>query len=135
MSKCQIYLILGDDCPDDLQSFAERGYKVAEYNFSIGKDVDATGKVVEGTEVKTSLSVVLPQVPDNNIIEWEVNPEKRYNGAVIALDENDAPVEKILFKDAACQKMRINFSRERGTCCTELAIGSENIDVEFGKKA
>jgi hypothetical protein len=64
VSKYQIYLILGDDCPDDLQSFAERGYKVAEYGREYAIERFKIGFITRETDHREGTGAVLIIAPE-----------------------------------------------------------------------
>jgi hypothetical protein len=116
----------------DIISLIKGGYEVSECNFSFQQGVDDKGKATTRVYGGT-LHIVLLQLPPKPIIEWALNSRKYMDGVIVSVDDENIPIEKILFKNATC----INFGtgyEQVGECYTEtrLIIHAEQLIVGTG---
>jgi len=131
------YLKLGDFSGTDILSLLKSGYEVANCEFSFQQGIDDTGKA--STEVfGGTLSLTLPMLPPNDIIDWALDSLKYKKGVIVVLDEHNIPQEKIMFENAACINMSIDYT-QKGESYTftkvtlqaqKLMFGSGNIDFD-----
>lgn len=126
----KIFLIMGDDISADIKSLTEGGYELAHCRFGFSQGIDANGKVttsVHGGVIEAALA----QVPLDPIIEWSLNPRKYVNGAIVTLDAENIPVEKVIFKNAACVDFGINYTRSDDSYVTiKLKISAEQLIID-----
>jgi hypothetical protein len=125
------FLVLGGGAADII-SLVKGGYEIANCEFSFEQGIDDTGKAT--TRVHGgNISLTLPMIPPNDIIAWAIDSRKYQDGAIITLDDQNMPVARILFENAACINFGIDF-RQKGDSytITNLVIQAEVITVGNG---
>lgn len=125
------FLVLGGGAADIL-SLVKGGLEILSYNFSFRQAVDmkgkATTKVTGGT-----ISLTLPQLPPQDIIEWGMSSKKYKDGMIVVLDSENMPVEKILFENAACVAFEVGFTDSgESYASTKIGIQAEKLIVGNG---
>lgn len=125
------FLVLGGGAADIL-SLIKGGYEILNCNFSFEQGVDDKGKAT--TKVYGgSISITLPIVPPPSIIEWGLNSRKYQDGAIVVLDNENISLERILFKNAACTGLDIEYSQQGETyTLTKIEIEAEILIVGNG---
>ncbi|HCC50958.1 MAG TPA: hypothetical protein DEQ30_01990 [Porphyromonadaceae bacterium] len=65
--------------------------------------------------------------------EWALNSRKYSDGVIIMLDQENVPMEKVIFQNATCVSFEINYT-ETGQryVSTKLIIQAENLIVGDG---
>jgi hypothetical protein len=126
------YLKIGDFTGTDFMSLTKSGYELADFEFSFQQGTDDTGKasmeVFGGT-----LSMTLPMLPPNVIIEWALDSRKYKKGVIVVLDDHNVPQEKIMFENAACIGMGINYTQKgEAYIMTDLTLQAERLILGNG---
>lgn len=120
MFSHKTYLKTGDFNGTDFLSLTKSGYELSSCDFSFQQGIDDTGRA--STDVYGgTLSLTLPMLPPNEIIEWAINSRKYKKGVVVVLDEHNVPMEKIYFENAACISMNLDYMQS-GTAYTFTKI-------------
>jgi hypothetical protein len=126
------FLMLGGDAPADIKSLTEGGYELANYRFSLQQGIDRKGKAttrVYGGQIH----LLLTQMPPKDIMQWGLASRMRKDGAVILLDYDNVPVEKVIFNNAICSEFEFDYVLDgSGYCQTRMAIQAEIIILEAG---
>lgn len=125
------FLVLGGEA-SDIVSLVNGGLEILECNFSFQQGVDdkgkATTRVLGGT-----ISIILSQLPPAEIVEWALNSRKYKDGTIIMLDEENMPVEKIAFEQAACVHFDLNYMQKGDSyASTSLIIQASRLIVGNG---
>ena len=125
------FLLIGGSA-GDIVSLIKGGYEVSRFSFSFEQGIDSEGKAT--TRVYAgALSITLSQLPPTNIIEWALQSRKYNEGAIVMLDANNLPVEKILFKNAACVGMEVEYTQKgQSYASTNLVVLAEQLVVGNG---
>jgi len=101
------FLVLGGGAADIL-SLIKGGYEILDCTYSFHQQTDDKGKIT--TKVfGGNINLLLSQLPPIEIIEWGINSRKYNDGCIVMVDENNIPVEKILFKEASCSFFEIKY--------------------------
>ena len=130
MFSHKAFLKLGDYTGSDFMSLVKSGYELADCEFSFQQGMDDVGKA--STEVfGGTLSLILPMLPPDAIIEWALDSRKYQNGAIVVLDEHNQPNEKIFFKNTACIHMNVTYTlKGKSYIMTSLILQAE--ELRFG---
>lgn len=125
------FLMLGDGATDIL-SLIKGGYEILDCNFSFQQQTDYKGKAT--TRVfGGNVNILLSQLPPQDIIEWGINPRKYNDGIIVLLDGDNIPVERIIFKNAACSHLEINYSQSGDSyASTRILLQAETLIVGDG---
>ena len=96
------------------------GYELMTCSYSFAQGTDQNGQVQ--TEVVGGIiDMVYPNIPTKELAEWMKASSKLLNGAIVICDADGTPLEKVLFEDAACVGMEINFM-ETGSSYTSTSF-------------
>lgn len=125
------FLVLGGSAGDIL-SLVKGGYEILDCNFSFQQGVDQKGKATTRV-VGGILNVTLSQLPPQPIIDWALDPRKVKEGVVVLLNHENIPIERIIFKNAICVSMGINYTQKGDSySATQLVINAESLIVGSG---
>lgn len=132
MFGCRSFLMLGSAGAADIVSLAKGGNELLEYRYAFEQGIDdkgkATTKVYGGT-----LHITLPQLPPQAIIEWALTSRKYSDGTIIMLDAENMPLEKILFKNANCIGLSIDYTQSGETyVATSIVVQAQKLIVGNG---
>jgi hypothetical protein len=123
------FLMIGRDSPADIGSLIEGGYEIAHSRFGFTQGVDANGKVTTAV-YSGMIEVALIQLPPKPIIEWALDSRKYMDGVIVLLDADNIPVEKVIFKNAACTGFKIDYTQSDDSyVTTKLKITAEELIV------
>jgi hypothetical protein len=126
------FLMLGGNSPADIKSLITGGYEVLDCRFSFEQGMDDTGKATTRVHGGTT-QITLSQLPPKEIIEWALDSRKYSDAAVIVLDADNIPLEKLIFKNAACINLKINFIQQGDSyVTTELVLQTKKLIVGKG---
>ncbi|WP_282036650.1 type VI secretion system tube protein TssD [Saccharicrinis aurantiacus] len=125
--KCFLRIGALDD--SSINGLYRDSYELAKCEFGFGQGVDSNGKAQ--TEVTGgSISIVFPNIPKDNMLEWMLKSSNLQSGAIVVCNANDEPLEKIMFEDAACVNLSINYSQKgKGFTTTQMVIQARKIIV------
>ncbi|MDR1198731.1 MAG: type VI secretion system needle protein Hcp [Prevotellaceae bacterium] len=132
MFEHKTYLKLGDNTDTDFMSLAKSGYELTDFEYSFQQGTDDSGKA--STEVfGGTMSMTLPMLPPKAIIEWAMNSHKFNSGVIVILDEHNVPQEKLVFENAACISMNIDYTQKGESYVnTLLTIQAERLIFDNG---
>ncbi|MDA3619771.1 type VI secretion system tube protein TssD, partial [Bacteroides sp. YC-2022] len=51
-------------------------------------------------------------LPQDDMLHWILNSKKYEDGAIVICDDSDEPLEKILFEQAACTGLNIEYTQK-----------------------
>ena len=112
-----------------IQGLYKSSYELDSCAFGFSQGVNTDGKAQ--TEVRGGgMYVTIPGIPAKDIIEWSLNSRKYHDGVIVIYGDNDMPLEKIRFQNAACIGMEISYSqRGKGYISTRLTLQARVILV------
>ena len=125
------FLMIGGGAAD-IKSLISGGYEIAKCNFTFQQGLDDKGHV--STRVYSgTIHVVLPQLPPKDILEWAVQSRKYHDGMIVLVDNENIPLEKIFFKNAACIGIEVEYTYQGSSySTTSIVIQAENMVVGNG---
>lgn len=121
------FLKLGPLDDSSIMGLYKESYELNSCHYSFSQGVNTDGKAQ--TEVRGgTISVSIPGIPATDIIQWALDSRKYHDGVVVICDDNDMPLEKIKFQDAACIAMDINYTQQgKGYIMTKLVLQARKI--------
>ena len=125
------FLVLGSGAADII-SLIKGGYEISKCNFAFQQGVDEKGRV--STRVYSgTINIVLPQLPPADILEWAMQSRRYHDGMIVLVDNENIPLEKIIFNNATCIGLDIEYT-EQGTSysTTKLVVQAEKLIVGNG---
>ncbi|MEN9919795.1 MAG: hypothetical protein RL662_2231 [Bacteroidota bacterium] len=125
------FLVLGSGIAD-IVSLVKGGLEILHCTYTFQQGVDERGKAT--TRVHGgSIEVTLAQLPPNEIIEWALKSRKYIDGMIISLDNENTPAEKVLFQNAACIGLDMEYTDKGDSYAScRLVIQAEVITVGNG---
>lgn len=130
MFSHKAFLKIGDTSATDFMSLVKGGYEISNCEFSFQQGFDDTGKASTKVHGGT-IALTLPMLPPNVLIEWGLNSRKYNDGVIVTLNDENIPQEKILFTNAACVSLGIDYTQQGETYSfTKLVIHAETIVLE-----
>ena len=132
MFSYKTYLKIGELTGTDFSSLVKSGYELDNFEYGFQQGIDNTGKAA--TEVYGgTLSMTLSMLPPDTIIEWSLNSRKYKNGAIIILNAQNEPQEKLLFENAACVSMSFDYTQKgKSYITTKVVLQAERIIFDNG---
>ena len=126
------FLMLGSLDSADIISLTKGGYEVSSFGFAFQQGIDPKGKATTRVYSGT-LHVTLSQLSPKLITEWALNSRKYSDGVIVMLDDENIPIEKIIFQHATCVSFEINYSQKgKQYVNTKLIIQAEGLIVGDG---
>lgn len=123
------FLMVGSVDAADIVSLIKGGYEILECHFGFNQGIDAKGKATTRVHSGT-ITVTLSQLPPLPIIEWAMNPRKSTDGMIVLVDEENVPVEKTIFRHAACTSFHLDYTHSgTGYAATRITIEAEQLVV------
>jgi len=125
------FLVIGGGAAD-IMSLIKGGYEILDCRFSFEQGIDNKGKAT--TRVYCGIiRITLSQLPPKQIIEWALNSRKYHDGAIVVLDAENMPLEKVLFQEAACINFRVDYIQSGDDyTSTEIVLQAKKIIVGNG---
>ena len=69
-------------------------------------------------------------LPQDDMLRWILNPKKYEDGAIVICDDSDEPLEKILFEQAACTGLNIEYTQKgKAYIHTKIILQARKIKV------
>ena len=126
------FLIIGAGAAADIVSLVRGGYEILDCHFSFEQGIDSSGKAT--TRVYCGIMrITLSQLPPKVITEWALNSKRYHDGAIIVLDAENMPLEKVLFEKAACINFKVDYSQSGEEYTnTEITLQAKKIIVGNG---
>lgn len=126
------FLLLGGDGAADILSLIKGGYEISKCDFQFQQGIDQKNR--PSTRVYSGkISLVLPQLPPQPILEWAMQPRKYNDGVIVLVDAENVPLEKIFFKNATCINISIDFTQQSTSyTTTSIIIQAEKLIVGNG---
>jgi len=125
------FLVLGGGAAD-IVSLVKGGLEISNCTFSFQQGIDNKGKAT--TKVfGGAMTITMSQLPPQNIIEWALRSRKFETGAVITLDNENMPTEKIMFQNAACVGLNLDYIQTGDSyVSTTITVYAEKLIVGNG---
>ena len=104
------FLKIGELTDGSLTGLYREGYELAKCDYSFSQGSDYQGKPqmdVQGG----SIYIIYSGIPPQEILEWALDIRKYHNGVIVIYDQNEQPLEKIQFEQAACVGLEIDYSQ------------------------
>jgi hypothetical protein len=128
------FLVIGGGGPVNIMSLIKGGYELANCEFSFQQGMDEKGQV-QTEVIGGTIHVALPMLPSDEILLWGMKSKEYRDGMIVAVDEENKPMHKIIFNNAACIGLQIGYKRKGNAyASTLITIQAETIVVGTGVK-
>ena len=104
-------------------------YELESCNYGFAQSIDANGKAQSETR-GGAIHIVYAALPTREMLQWALSSRKYHDGMIVICDDNDQPLEKIKFEQAACVGMDIDYSQNGSKyVSTKLVLQAFRISV------
>lgn len=99
------------------------------YNFSQGVDVNGKPQ----TEVSGgTIYLTYGGLPQNDMLRWMLGSTKYEDGAIVVCNDNNEPLEKVHFEQAACVGLEIEYA-QKGKAYIQTKITLQVRKIKVGE--
>lgn len=93
---------------DNPMNLYHENYELIHCEYSLSKSTNEKGQVDDGI-MAGHIRVVLPMLPNSNILTWVLDSQKKYNGEVTIHDAHQESLERIYFEEARPVNFRFHY--------------------------
>ena len=123
------FLRIGALNDSSISGLYKESYELESCSFGFSQGTDTNGK--PQTEVRGgTLSLIYGGLPQNDMLAWMLGSRKYEDGAIVVCDENNVPVEKIHFEQAACVGLEIQYTQAgKAYSKTRITLQARHIKI------
>lgn len=127
------FLRIGALSDSSILGLYKDSYELESCNFGFSQGVDVNGK--PQTEVRGgTISLTYGGLPQQDLLRWMLGSTKYEDGAIVVCDDNNEPLEKIFFEQAACVGLEIEYS-QKGKSYIQTKITLQARKIKVGETA
>lgn len=104
-------------------------YELESCSYSFSQGIDLNGK--PQTEVRGgTIFLTYASLPQEDMLRWMLGSVQYEDGAIVICDDNDEPLEKIIFERAACVRLEIEYTQTgKSYIHTKITLQARKIKV------
>lgn len=123
------FLRIGALSDSSILGLYKDSYELESCNFAFSQGVDVNGK--PQTEVRGgTIFLTYGGLPQQDLLRWMLGSTKYEDGAIVVCDDNNEPLEKIFFEQAACVGLEIDYVQQgTGYIQTKVTLQARKIKV------
>lgn len=93
---------------ENIQYLYHENYDVLYCNYSLGKNINENGQIT--SDIRSgNITVALPMLPNENIMGWLFDTQRKYNGEITINNGHDESLEKIYFEEGRPVNFRFHY--------------------------
>lgn len=93
---------------DNIQNLYFENYDLIHCEYSFHKKISKQGEV-RSDVLSGNINVVLPMLPNDELMAWVFDSYKKYNGEISINDAHEEVLEKIYFEEGRCVEFRFHY--------------------------
>lgn len=123
------FLRIGLTKDSGITELYQESYELLECSYGFNQGIDENGKAQ--TDVRGgTIQLTYGNLPSNEMLDWMLNSHKYQDGAIIICDNNDLPLEKIYFEQAACTGLDVEYIQQgKSYILTKMVLEVRKIRV------
>lgn len=123
------FLRIGALSDSSILGLYKDSYELESCSFSFSQGVDTNGS--PQTEVRGgTLYLTYSGLPQEDMLRWMLNSTNYENGVIVTCDDNNEPLEKIHFEQAACVGLEIEYIQKgKAYLQTKITLQARKIKV------
>lgn len=104
-------------------------YELESCSYSFSQGIDLNGK--PQTEVRGgTIFLTYASLPQEDMLRWMLGSVQYEDGAIVICDDNDESLEKIIFEQAACVGLEIEYTQTgKSYIHTKITLQARKIKV------
>ena len=123
------FLRIGTLNDSSISGLYRESYELESCSYSFSQGTDINGK--PQNEVRSgSIHLVYSGLPQDDMLRWMLKSGKYENGVGVICNDNDEPLEKVHFEQAACVGLEVRFTQEgKSYIQTKITLQARKIKV------
>lgn len=123
------FLRIGALSDSSILGLYKDSYELESCSFNFSQGVDTNGN--PQTEVRGgTLYLTYSGLPQEDMLRWMLNSTNYENGVIVTCDDNNEPLEKIHFEQAACVGLEIEYIQKgKAYLQTKITLQARKIKV------
>ncbi|WP_294476349.1 type VI secretion system tube protein TssD [uncultured Bacteroides sp.] len=125
------FLRIGALSDSSISGLYKDSYELESCSYSFSQGVDINGK--PQTEVRGgTIILTYSGLPQNDMLRWMLDSTKYEDGSIVLCNEDNEPLEKVFFQQAACIDMVIEYT-QKGKSYIETRITLQARIIKVGE--
>lgn len=123
------FLRIGKLSDASISGLYQDSYELESCQYSFSQGTDFNGK--PQTDVRGGvINICYAGLPKEDLLYWMLKPGRLKDGAIVICNENDEPLEKVFFEQAACVSLAVDYAQQ-GTSyiSTKITLQAQKIKV------
>lgn len=123
------FLRIGALNDSSISGLYKDSYELDGCSYSFSQGVDSNGK--PQTEVRGgTIYLTYSGLPQDDLLRWMLGSAKYENGAIVVCNDNNEPLEKVYFEQAACIGLEVNYTQHGNNYIqTKITLQARKIKV------
>lgn len=127
------FLRIGALNDSSISGLYKDSYELDSCSYSFSQGVDSNGK--PQTEVRGgTLYFTYGGLPQDDLLRWMLGTAKYEDGAIVVCNDNNEPLEKVYFEQAACIGLELNYT-QHGNSYIQTKITLQACKIKVGETA
>lgn len=125
------FLRIGALNDSSISGLYKDGYELESCSYNFSQGVDVNGK--PQTEVSGgTIYLTYGGLPQNDMLRWMLGSTKYEDGAIVVCNDNNEPLEKVHFEQAACVGLEIEYA-QKGKAYIQTKITLQVRKIKVGE--
>lgn len=125
------FLRIGALSDSSISGLYKDSYELESCSYNFSQGVDANGK--PQTEVRGgTIHLTYGSLPQSDMFRWMLSSTKYEDGAIVVCNDNNEPLEKVYFEQAACVGIEIEYI-QKGKSYIQTKITLQARKIKMGE--
>lgn len=125
------FLRIGALSDSSISGLYKDSYELDSCSYSFSQGVDVNGK--PQTEVRGgTIYLTYGGLPQDDMLRWMLGSTKYEDGAIVVCNDNNEPLEKVYFEQAACVGLEIEYA-QKGKAYIQTKITFQVRKIKVGE--
>ncbi|MGL4227603.1 MAG: type VI secretion system tube protein TssD [Tannerellaceae bacterium] len=123
------FLRIGVLNDSSISGLYKESYELESCSYGFSQGTDTNGK--PQTEVRGgTISVIYGGLPQDDMLRWMLGSRKYEDGAIVVCNDNNEPLEKIIFEQAACVGLEVDYTQQgKNYIQTKITLQARKITI------
>lgn len=124
------FLRIGALNDSSISGLYKESYELESCSFNFSQGMDLNGKPQTSVH-GGSIHITYAGLPQNDMLRWMLDSTKYEDGAIVVCNDNDEPLEKIHFEQAACTGLTVEYDQKgKSYIQTKITLQARKIKVD-----
>lgn len=123
------FLRIGALTDSSISGLYKESYELESCSYNFSQGMDTNGK--PQTDVRGgSIYMIYSGLPQDNMLRWMLRSGKYEDGAIVVCNDNDEPLEKVFFEQAACVELQVEYAQQgKSYIRTKITLQARKIKI------